>query len=258
MSIFFHKYQGAGNDFIMIDNRMNQIPSLSENIIKALCDRRFGIGANGLILLENHSDYDFKMIHYNSDGRKSTMCGNGGHCIVKFACHLGIQLEQYNFLAIGEEHKAFLKNGKVHLKMIDIGLPEKEGKGWFINTSSPHHVVFNPHVKNMKLVAEAQKIRYSNPYIAEGVNVNFVDSGEHGLVIRTYERGVEDETFSCGTGVTAAALTSYYTGRLKQKEIQVHTKGGNLAVTFEADEKGFKNVWLTGTVKFVFKGEIEI
>jgi len=258
MIIKFYKYQGTGNDFIMIDNRDKTIPQLTESTIKSLCSRRFGIGADGLILLENTNGYDFKMVYYNSDGRESTMCGNGGRCIVKFAQDLGMVKENYRFMAIDGEHEAYLRDEKVHLKMIDIKSPQEQEGGWFIQTGSPHHIVFSAGLDQLELVEEARKIRYNGYYADEGVNVNFVDSNQGGLTMRTYERGVEDETYSCGTGVTAAALVSYYTGQSKQKNIPVHTKGGDLSVTFDVSEKGFKDVWLIGPATYVFKGEVEI
>ncbi len=258
MTVSFYKYQGTGNDFIMIDNRANIMTPLSESTIKSLCQRRFGIGADGLILLEDHPDYDFRMVYFNSDGKESTMCGNGGRCLVKFAWDIGIKKEEYLFLAVDGEHRAYLKDGRVYLKMIDITFPEEKEGGWFIETGSPHHIVFSQELQKLNLVEEARRIRYNDHYSAEGVNVNFVNANAHGLDMRTYERGVEDETFSCGTGVTAAALVSYYTGKLSQKEIPVQTRGGALSVTFEVGTKGFENIWLIGPAEQVFNGKLEL
>lgn len=259
MNIRFYKYQGTGNDFIMIDNRRLGWKPGSEDIIARMCHRRFGIGADGFILLEDLPGHDFKMVYYNSDGRESSMCGNGGRCIVQFASDLGIHKDVYEFKAVDGDHLAKIQNGIVSLQMINVAGVEARDKDVFLNTGSPHHVVFRKKIDNMNLIAEAHKVRYSKVYKSEGVNVNFVEiTGSNTLKMRTYERGVEDETYSCGTGVTAAALASYSGSLIKQEEVEVKTRGGDLRVSFRPSGKGFEDIWLSGPAVFVFKGEIEL
>jgi diaminopimelate epimerase len=259
MTLTFYKYQGTGNDFVIIDNR-NQEVNLSTEQIKFLCDRRFGIGADGLMLLENTSGYDFKMVYFNSDGNESTMCGNGGRCLVKFAYHQKVFSKKASFIAVDGPHDAFVAdNGWVHLKMIDVNEIEKGSNYFFLNTGSPHHVQFVNDIKNYPIYEEGKKIRYSDKYAAnKGSNVNFAEKQADGvLFVRTYERGVEDETYSCGTGVTAAAIAALEMGM--QSPVQIKTLGGNLSVAFDHKAEGhFTNVFLNGPAEFVFKGTIEI
>jgi diaminopimelate epimerase len=261
MLLKFYKYQGTGNDFVMIDNRLEGIRLVREQVA-FLCDRRFGVGADGLILLENEPGHDFKMVYYNSDGRESSMCGNGGRCITQFAFHLGIKEDEYRFLAIDGLHLAKREDsGIISLKMIDVGSVSNvlKARGVFVDTGSPHYVEFQEGIDELNLVSEARIVRYSDEYKEEGVNVNYVElqDSEH-LKMRTYERGVEDETFSCGTGVTAAVLGAYSKGIVKEQRIHIKTKGGDLSVTFKPDGKSFKEIWLTGAADFVYKGEIEL
>ncbi len=252
----FYKYQGTGNDFVMIDNRDLEFPKNKE-IIENLCDRRFGIGGDGLILLENDDKADFKMVYYNSDGKESTMCGNGGRCIVAFAHFLDIFENKCIFNAIDGIHEAEIINGIVKLKMIDVDRISKDGNDFVLNTGSPHYVKYVENLESFEVYQEGYKIRNSTNYVSEGINVNFVEQeNENKIFVRTYERGVEDETFSCGTGVTAAALTF-----LKDKNLQsvdVKVLGGNLKVYAEKDGNNFKNIWLEGPAKQVFKGKIAI
>lgn len=254
----FYKYQGTGNDFVLVDDRSGKV-KLSEKQIAFLCHRRFGIGADGFILLRLHEDYDFEMAYYNSDGRQSSMCGNGGRCIARFAADLGIAGSSYRFLAIDGPHEAKVSKKEVSLKMGDVKQVDQVQDDWFADTGSPHHVQFRSAPDHMEIIKEAHGIRYSDIYAEKGVNVNFVDPGQDSIYMRTYERGVEDETFSCGTGVTAAALVSHSSGRIKKKDIKVRTKGGNLSVKFDPDGSGgYQNIWLTGPAVFVFEGEIKI
>lgn len=261
MQLHFYKYQGTGNDFVMIDNRQAGI-KLNVNQVKFICDRRFGVGADGLILLENEDGYDFKMVYYNSDGGESTMCGNGGRCITRFAFDLGIVREEYKFLAVDGLHLATKnKNNEISLKMIDVGSVEDKPNGAdiFVDTGSPHYVSFSKEVESLSLLEKAREIRYSDEYNRDGVNVNFVEIEDNSdLRMRTYERGVEDETYSCGTGVTAAVLGAYHKGLINSKEVRINTKGGNLGVKFETFENGYKAIWLTGPATYVYKGEITI
>lgn len=261
MKLEFYKYQGTGNDFIMIDNRQHVLSKNNTNFIKFLCDRKFGIGADGLILLENPEvpQDDFKMVYFNADGRESSMCGNGGRCIVAFAKHLEIVDEKAAFTAIDGFHEATITNELVGLKMMNVtGVEDRSGAA-FVNTGSPHHVIFSEEIESLDLKKEGAAIRYSEDYQSiGGTNVNFVALVDKATYkVRTYERGVEDETLSCGTGVTAVALASYATGRTDVTTVHLKTPGGELAVSFEPAGNGFKNIWLTGPAKQVFKGEIE-
>ena len=261
MKLEFYKYQGTGNDFVMIDNRLKVISKNNTNLIRFLCDRKFGVGADGLILLENSEAPldDFKMIYFNADGRESSMCGNGGRCIVAFAKHLGIVDEKVAFTAIDGFHEAVITNELVGLKMMNVIGIEKKAEASFLNTGSPHHVVFSNEVEEINIKKEGAAIRFSEAYKSiGGTNVNFAAPLDKGTFkVRTYERGVEDETLSCGTGVTAVALASYATGRTNATTVHLETPGGELAVSFEPVGEGFENIWLTAPAKQVFKGEIE-
>ncbi len=253
-TLHFYKYQGTGNDFVMIDNRDLDFPKDTE-IIKKICDRRFGIGGDGLILLEEDKNTDFKMVYYNSDGNQSTMCGNGGRCLVAFAHFLDIFEEKCTFTAIDGLHEAEIKNGMVKLKMIDVKNIENDGENFVLNTGSPHFVKMVTDISNYPVYKNGHDIRNSEKYKKEGINVNFLEEMcENNIFVRTYERGVEDETYSCGTGVTAAALV--YLLNNSQKSVAIETLGGNLKVHAEKNEQGFQNIWLEGPAKQVFKGEI--
>ncbi len=253
----FYKYQGTGNDFVMIDNRQELFDKSDTKRIAFLCDRRFGIGADGLILLEKHKKFHFKMVYYNADGNESTMCGNGGRCLVAFAKQLGIISNKATFEAIDGIHFAEIKNGLVKLQMQDVAIIEKHDHHVFLNTGSPHHVQFEEHIKDFDIKSKGSKIRYGSPYNAEGSNVNFVKKIEDATyAVRTYERGVEDETLSCGTGVTAVALAMNYLGETNQNLVKLQTQGGELQVTFIKEGDTYKNVCLIGPATFVFKGEI--
>lgn len=261
MKLEFYKYQGTGNDFIMLDNRQEVLSKNNTNLIRLLCDRKFGIGADGLILLENSEEPldDFKMVYFNADGRESSMCGNGGRCIVAFAKFLGIVNEKAAFTAIDGFHEATITNELVGLKMMNVKGVEKKSEAIFVNTGSPHHVIFSNEVEEIDIKKEGAAIRYSEEYrTSGGTNVNFVAPIDKGTFsVRTYERGVEDETLSCGTGVTAVALASYATQKTDATTVHLQTPGGELAVSFEPVGEGFQNIWLTGPAKQVFKGEIE-
>lgn len=262
MIIPFFKYQGTGNDFIMIDNRALTFP-VSTPTIKQLCDRHFGIGADGLILLENEPNFDFKMVYFNSDGNESTMCGNGGRSLVAFAHDLGIIKEKTtSFLAIDGPHQAEINilNGSpiVKLKMMDVSGVEQINDDYFLNTGSPHYIIFQKDIDQLDIMAEAKKIRYNNRFAAVGTNVNFVEVSTNQLYVRTYERGVEGETFSCGTGVTAAALATYLKTNNPQHDFPIHTLGGHLHVYFTPNQEGFSDIWLEGPAQFVFEGKISI
>jgi diaminopimelate epimerase len=258
MKLSFYKYHGTGNDFVIIDNRKGEI-ELTKKQVKFLCDRRFGIGGDGLMLLNTKAGYDFEMMYYNSDGRESTMCGNGGRCLVKFANDMGIKRSDYKFIAIDGEHEADIDNdGWVNLKMKDVDKVEHKWGDSILNTGSPHYIKPVSEIRGLNVYDEVKEIRYSKAYEKEGINVNFVEQQEDHIFVRTYERGVEDETFSCGTGVTAAALVSAHNDKGFNR-VEVETLGGKLAVEFDKiDDEHFTNIWLCGPAEFVFKGEVEL
>lgn len=293
----FFKYQGTGNDFVMIDNRDLQFPK-DRALIEKLCDRRFGIGGDGLILLENAKETfssfrieekkvadpdssanevqsenseistptlkgaisefpDFKMVYYNSDGNESTMCGNGGRCIVAFAHFLDIFEDRTTFIAIDGLHEAEIRNGIVKLKMGDVNSIKNLDGNFELNTGSPHFVKFVDDVENYEVYTNGNEIRNSATYKTEGINVNFAEEISDGeIFVRTYERGVEDETYSCGTGVTASALV-FMKGK-NQTSVNVKVLGGNLKVYADKDGDSFKNIWLEGPAKQVFRGKIDL
>ncbi len=258
MKLTFYKYQGTGNDFVIIDNRSGDVV-LTTAQVKNICDRRFGIGGDGLMLLNTNPSYDFEMKYFNSDGREGSMCGNGGRCLVKFAYDKGIRKDSYRFIASDGEHEAEIEDGWVNLKMQDVKGIRFDSGDAILNTGSPHYIKQVGDVMNTDVYKEGRAIRYSRQFEKEGINVNFVDVCDDDCIrVRTYERGVEDETYSCGTGVTAAALVFAHNERgFNRKEIE--TKGGKLAVEFDkTGEESFNNIWLCGPAEFVFTGEIEV
>jgi diaminopimelate epimerase len=260
MKIVFNKYQGTGNDFIILDNRENNYAGLTARQIKKLCSRRFGIGADGLMLLQQKEGFDFEMIYFNADGNTSSMCGNGGRCLVKFAHQIGIHRNTYNFIAVDGGHEAEIDmDGTVKLKMKNVDHVAEHPSYCIVNTGSPHYVKFARDINNIDVVLAGREIRYGKEFAEEGINVDFVEStDEDSIYVRTYERGVEEETFSCGTGVTAAALVSAHNDKGFNR-VEVKTKGGNLSVEFEkVDDDHFENIWLAGPAEFVFKGEVEV
>jgi len=260
MHIDFYKYQGTGNDFILLDNRTNLYGDITAREVHFLCHRHFGIGADGLMLLDKREGFDFEMTYFNSDGNTSSMCGNGGRCIVQFAAKLGIRKSKYHFYAIDGAHEAEIDlNGDVRLKMKDVDDVEFSYNHYVLNTGSPHYVKSVPDVSHLDVVNEGRAIRHSKEFDAEGINVNFVQTLEDDAIyVRTYERGVEDETFSCGTGVTAAALVSAHNDH-GFNQVEVKTLGGTLRVEFEkTGEKTFSDVWLCGPAQIVFQGQITL
>lgn len=257
MSIQFSKYHGTGNDFIMIDVRKNDMTELSSDTIKRLCDRHVGIGADGLIVLEESEKHDFKMVYYNADGKLGSMCGNGGRCIVGFARRSGWIDKECVFEAADGLHSAsILADGRVRLKLGDVPGIKNLEKGYFLDTGSPHLVLFEENIDNLDVYNEGRKHRYSNAY-PDGTNVNFVEIIKEGIKVRTYERGVENETLSCGTGVTAAALASSLESPGNNKQVIVSTPGGTLQVDFiqNAKENSYSEIYLTGHATKVFEGE---
>jgi diaminopimelate epimerase len=261
MQVEFHKYQGTGNDFIVIDNRNGHQLDLSVEKVKKLCDRKFGIGADGLMLLNEKSGYDFEMVYFNADGKEGSMCGNGGRCLVKFAETLGIQKEEYRFVATDGDHDAKIDaHGMVYLKMNDVDELKNYHGDFIVDTGSPHYVKLVPQLSDFDVYKYGHQIRNSHDFAREGINVNFVEQLDEPdkIFVRTFERGVENETLSCGTGVTAAALVCYHNEN-GFNEVEVKTLGGKLYVEFDRVEDGkFRNIWLCGPAKKVFAGTIEL
>lgn len=260
MEIEFYKYQGTGNDFVLLDNRTGRYNSLDTKQVKLLCNRRFGIGADGLMLLQSREGYDFEMIYYNSDGNTGSMCGNGGRCMVKFACNLGLHKYTYNFIAVDGEHEAEIdRNNIVRLKMKDVTEVDEQDAHAVLNTGSPHYIKFVNDLSAVDVVQSGRNIRNSRHFVKEGINVNFVEAtGEDSIFVRTYERGVEDETLSCGTGVTAAALVSAHNQRGFNR-VEVGTPGGALSVEYnKVSEMNYTNIWLCGPAELVYTGKIDI
>ena len=259
--IHFYKYQGAGNDFVLIDNRNKQFEYKDNNNVLQLCNRRFGIGGDGLMLLQNHPEYDFEMLYFNADGKLGSMCGNGGRCIVAFAKHLGIIDTETNFLAVDGPHYAKISESGnwVDLQMIDVDKVARDESAYVLNTGSPHYVAQVTELDVLDVFKQGGLIRNNTNYKEEGINVNFVeDRGDH-LFVRTFERGVEDETFACGTGVTAVALAMAIE---KQQQGNIKTDievlGGKLRIEFNYDGTTFNHVFLCGPAELVFEGQIEI
>ncbi|MCX2474284.1 diaminopimelate epimerase [Pedobacter sp. MC2016-05] len=259
MKINFFKYQGAGNDFILIDHTMKQLEDIDNELIEQLCDRRFGIGADGLMFLTQHDDYDFEMHYFNADGKLGSMCGNGGRCIVAFAKQLGIIQNETNFLAVDGPHYARISESGdwVELQMIDVDSITNDGEAFVLNTGSPHYVALQSDLKNFDVFTQGKNIRYNEVYSEKGINVNFVeDKGDH-LFVRTYERGVEDETYACGTGVTAVAMAmAKYKSQTGHIKTDIKVLGGDIKIDFDYDGNAFTNVFLCGPAKLVFEGEV--
>ena len=260
MTISFSKYQGTGNDFILLDNRQQIYSGLTQLEIAKYCDRRFGIGADGLMLLNLKEGYDFEMKYFNADGNQGSMCGNGGRCMVRFAYHLGIHRSIYHFLASDGEHEAEIDDGGgiINLKMQDVTSIREEDGDFILNTGSPHYVKIVDDVMDYDVVKQGTEIRFNEEFNKEGINVNFVEQAElDEIIVRTYERGVEDETFSCGTGVTASAIVCYH-NEVGYNDVTVTTRGGKLVVKYDRLNSGhYTNIWLCGPAEKVFEGKIE-
>ena len=255
MLIDFVKYQGTGNDFVLIDHRQKFFNKEDAELIAKLCDRRFGIGADGLILLEEHPEADFEMVYFNSDGKPSSMCGNGGRCTVHFAKSLGMISDACSFMAVDGIHHARIQDGWVDLQMGNVKSVISEPGCYFLDTGSPHHILLSDAVDSVDVQSEGADIRYGK-YGAAGANVNFVETvaGDR-FKVRTYERGVEAETLSCGTGVTAVAIAMHSGGHANTNQINIETPGGSLKVSFEEQDGVYSNVVLSGPATPVFKGQ---
>ena len=258
MSIPFLKYNGTGNDFIMIDNRNQVFDASNAELVRKLCTRHFGIGADGLILLENELGYDFKMVYFNSDGNESTMCGNGGRCIVQFAHDLKIIGDETRFIAIDGPHLGKVLDGQISIQMQNVGNINVNADRSELDTGSPHYVAFMDDLLGKDFVSVAGNIRKNPPYTEKGINVNFAKVSNNSIVMRTYERGVEGETLACGTGATAVAIASHYNELVTETSIPIEVMGGKLNVSFETNGSNYTNIWLTGPAKFVFEGKISL
>jgi diaminopimelate epimerase len=260
MNISFFKYQGTGNDFILLDNRQQIYNGLTQAVIARLCERRFGIGADGLMMLNPAEHYDFEMNYFNADGKPGSMCGNGGRCIVRFAYHLGIHRSCYRFIASDGAHEAEIDDGTgiINLKMQDVTAVREQNGDYILNTGSPHYIKMVDDVMDYDVFKNGTEIRYNEEFTKNGINVNFVQQKKSDeIIVRTYERGVEDETFSCGTGVTASAIVCYH-NEVGYNDVTVITKGGRLVVKYDRiDDNHYTNIWLCGPAERVFEGKIE-
>lgn len=258
MKLKFYKYQGTGNDFIIIDNRNGNFDNSNILLVQYLCDRKFGVGSDGLILIEPHAEWDFNMVFFNPDGSQS-FCGNGSRCAVAFAKELGLISDFAKFNSTDGYHEAIINSDNlVKLKMQSVSNIEVSESYHYMNTGSPHYNCFERNVDSLDVVAMGREIRYNERFKEEGTNVNFIEQFSHGIKVRTYERGVENETLSCGTGVTACALSTALVNEMDSGEIEINTKGGDLSVSFTQTDSGFEDVWLIGPTKFVYQGEIEV
>jgi len=255
MEITFAKYQGTGNDFVVIDNRSLQFPKNDTALVARVCDRRFGIGADGLLLLEDDSEFDFKMVYFNADGNPGSMCGNGGRCLVAFANRLNVIAESASFIASDGPHFATIFDGIVSLQMKDVDHVDIHPDYVFLDTGSPHHVQIVDDLPNFDVFTKGSEIRYGSLYGQAGSNVNFVEPQPDGsFSVRTYERGVEDETLSCGTGATAVAIAMFKLGKTTLDRIRLNVQGGQLEVSFTESYGKFADVFLKGPAQSVFEG----
>lgn len=260
MKILFEKYQGTGNDFIMLDNRSGQYDWLSIDQVQFLCDRRFGIGADGLIRINKCPGFDYELDYFNSDGTKS-FCGNGARCGLAFSKALGFISSEVSFLGCDGPHRAALSATEFQIDMLPVLAVNRDGDDYVLHTGSPHYVRFVTDVESADMFNEGRRIRYSPSYANEGINVNLVEViNANTIAIRTYERGVENETLSCGTGATACALVWAAKQSLTgEHALSVKVKGGELKIRFERNENGeFHNVQLIGPAVRVFAGEIDL
>ena len=258
MDIKFSKYQGTGNDFIIINNISNFFPKDDNKLISKLCDRKFGIGADGLILIDNHSSLPFEMIYYNSDGFIGSMCGNGARCSVHFSFLNKIIKSKTKFNAFDGIHNGIVDHDLINISMSDVIGFEKYEDYLFIDSGSPHLVKYVQDVNSIDLINVSQKIQHSNQF-NEGVNVNFISkNSDNSFQIRTYERGVEDETLSCGTGAVALAVCLEINSKINNDKVLIYTKGGELKVSLKKIESTYSDIWLSGGVELVYSGEYNL
>lgn len=262
--VIFSKFHGTGNDFIMVDNRTQRLVFDDPATVARMCDRRFGIGADGLILLEESGAFDFRMVYYNADGREGSMCGNGGRCLVAFAEQLGIVEGQAEFEATDGLHQAFILKKQdpewtVSLRMNDVTRVEVVPGAYVLDTGSPHYVALSEELETLDVNRSGRQIRNSDPYRQKGINVNFISFLPEGTAIRTYERGVENETWSCGTGSVAAAIVTELKGKKNPAgPVNILTRGGALRVKFKTVGDEYTDIWLEGPARFVYEGSIEL
>ncbi len=256
MNIKFYKYHGTGNDFIIIDDRNKFFDHTNFKLIASLCKRSTGVGADGLILLRSHDKFDFEMLYFNSNGYESTLCGNGARCIVSLANKLGIIKFNTVFKAIDGAHNAKITNNVVSIQMNDVFSIEKNNNMCVLNTGSPHCVKLVEDIDNFDVFNNGRQLRNSTEFFGDGINVNFAQIKSNVLHVRTYERGVEAETLSCGTGVVASAISVHRLSLIKNNVIDVKTMGGNLSVSFENNNQYYQNIWLSGPAIFVYSGII--
>jgi diaminopimelate epimerase len=262
MTFQFHKYQATGNDFIIIDDREKHFDASNSSLIRKLCNRRFGIGADGLILVRTEAGLDFRMLYFNADGYEGSMCGNGGRCVTAFAHKLFPGKTEFTFLAYDGLHNSSIRGTSeqglvVQLSMQAVSTIDAFDNDFLLDTGSPHYVRFVDDAAIIDVATEGRRIRNSEAFLRDGVNVNFVELHGDSITVRTYERGVEEETLSCGTGVTASALAAVYSQRMEKNPVRVFTRGGELNVAFEPDNSGYSDVTLTGEAVCVFNGTIE-
>ncbi|HDZ42247.1 MAG TPA: diaminopimelate epimerase [Bacteroidetes bacterium] len=258
MQIIFNKYHGTGNDFIIIDNRTNCISPGNDKLIKFFCDRHKGVGSDGLILIDEHEKYDFEMKYFNADGREGTMCGNGGRCAAAFAEKTGIGKGKGSFMASDGEHRYEIKGNVISVSLCDTRPPVNVGGNSFIDTGSPHYIINVPDCEKVNVYEKGKSIRWSDSFAPGGTNVDFVEHKDDGIFVRTYERGVENETLSCGTGVAAAAISSRWGKEPGKFDVRVETLGGILSVSFLTGKEIISNICLSGPAEFVFAGIIDI
>ena len=251
----FYKYQGTGNDFILIDDRANVFPLKDVSLVARLCDRRFGIGADGLILIQNAATSDFKMVYFNADGNESSLCGNGARCTIAFANFLNCIEDKTTFEAVDGLHSAHIDGDIISLQMHDVSKIQAFENHTFLDTGSPHHVEMVEKLKTFDVYGNGKRIREGSPYYMTGANVNFVEQlAKDQFAIRTYERGVEDETLSCGTGATAVALAMYENKKTTATKIKINVQGGVLEIQFEVTDKGYSQIFLSGPAEQVYSG----
>ena len=245
----------------MVDCREMDTSLFGIDLVKILCDRHYGIGADGLILLEKSKSSDFRMIYFNSDGKEGTMCGNGGRCILAFAERLGIIGKRSKFDGIDGMHEGIIAGDGIYkVKMIDVPSVSHLEDGDFIDTGSPHLVLYRENIDALDIFREGREIRYQERWGNKGTNVNFVElKGKNRFKIRTYERGVENETLACGTGSVAAAISAYLNQDTDKTSYLIQAPGGELRVDFSTDKQsGFHDIWLSGPAEYVFEGDIDL
>ena len=259
MKIDFFKYEGTGNDFVIIDNRELTFQKNDKTLIQNICDRKKGVGADGLILLENHDELDFSMIYFNADGSESGFCGNGSRCITHLSNNLNIINDNAKFNAIDGIHESKITNGRISVKMNDILKSEifkynDKYSTTFVDTGSPHLIRIYENIDSIDIVKEARELKLIYSEYTDGLNINFCQISDSKIKLRTYERGVEDETLSCGTGAVASAVFLKDSGLVSNDKIEILMKGGLLSVELNKEKNLFSDIWLSGEVNMVFKG----